>query len=323
MIMAAGVGSRLEPLTSEVPKPLVPICNVPVMDILLQNLKNAGFESVIANTYYLAEQIHARYTNNSPININFNYIKEEELSGTAGGVKKCQFFFDEGQSFLVVSADGLSNIDFNDIFEKHIASNAIATMVTKEVPTEEVYKYGVVVTDENGFVKEFQEKPSIQDAKSNKINTGIYVFDYKIFDYIPADTKYDFAKDVFPKLLNSNIKINTINTEAYWSDIGSVSQYIESNFDALSGKIDVTSIEKQSISKTADIDDSARITENIIIGNKSKVKNNAKIINSIIWDNVIIGEDVIVKDSVIASNSKIFNNIDGQILAPNSIIEKN
>lgn len=321
MIMAAGVGSRLEPLTSEVPKPLVPICNIPVMDILLQNLKNSGFTSVIANTYYLAEQIHERYTKNSPVDIDFNYIKEEELSGTAGGVKKCQFFFDEGNSFLVVSADGLSNIDFNKIFEKHIASGAIATMITKEVDMEEVYKYGVVVTDSDGFVKEFQEKPSIKEAKSNKINTGIYVFDYKIFNYIPENTKYDFAKDVFPRLLNANIKINTINTDAYWSDIGSVSQYIESNFDALSGKIDVSSIKKQSISKTADIEKSAKILENIIIGNKSKVKNNAKLINSIIWDNVVIGEDVIVKDSVIASNSKIFNNIEGQILAPNSVIK--
>ena len=321
MIMAAGVGSRLEPLTFEVPKPLVPICNVPVMDILLQNLKNAGFASVIANTYYLAEQIHERYTNNSPIDIDFNYIKEEELSGTAGGVKKCQFFFDEDSSFLVVSADGLSNINFNETFEEHLKKGAIATMITKEVAMEEVFKYGVVVTDNDGFVKEFQEKPSIEEAKSNKINTGIYVFDYKIFDYIPKNTKYDFAKDVFPKLLKDNIKINTINTEAYWSDIGSVSQYIESNFDALSGKIDVTCIEKQSISKTADIEKSVEILDNTIIGNKSKVKNNAKLINSIIWDNVIIGEDVIVKDSVIASNSKIFNNIEGQILAPNSIIK--
>ena len=115
MVMAAGVGSRLEPLTLTTPKPLINVANIPVMDILLSNLKKYGINDVIANTHYLAEQIIERYSNKKTININFSYIKEDDLSGTAGGLKKCQHFFDEGEDFLVTSADGLFNIDLNSV----------------------------------------------------------------------------------------------------------------------------------------------------------------------------------------------------------------
>ena len=187
MIMAAGVGSRLEPLTKSVPKPLVPIANKPVMDILFENLSEIGIKDVICNTYYLAEQITSRYKNND-LGINFNYVKEETLSGTAGGVKKCQYFFDKDSSFVVLSADGLSNADLKHGIEVHKKSGAIATIGIKQIPMEEVQHFGVVVTDEKGFITEFQEKPAIEDAKSNYINTGIYIFDYKVFDYIPENT---------------------------------------------------------------------------------------------------------------------------------------
>ena len=234
MIMAAGVGSRLEPLTKSVPKPLVPIANKPVMDILFEKLAQIGICDVICNTYYLANQIIDRYTNNN-FGINFNYITEETLSGTAGGVKKCQFFFDEGTPFLVLSADGLTNADLEKGIEIHKKTGAIATIGIKPIAMEDVPKFGVVVTDNDGFITEFQEKPSIESAKSNFINTGIYIFDYKIFDYIPENTFYDFAKDVFPKLLNEHA-INTFEVNEYWSDIGSIGQYIQSTKDLFDGK---------------------------------------------------------------------------------------
>ena len=199
MVMSAGVGSRLDPLTKSVPKPLVPICNKPVMDILLENLKAIGVKDVVANTFYLAEQIVARYIKND-IGINFNYITEESLSGTAGGVKKCQFFFNEGEDFFVLSADGVTNADLMKGMEIHKNSGAIATIGVKPVKEEDIPNFGVVVTDSEGFITEFQEKPAIKDAKSNLINTGIYIFNYKIFDYIPVGEFCDFA--------NSNDNIN-------------------------------------------------------------------------------------------------------------------
>ena len=149
MVMSAGVGSRLDPLTKAVPKPLVPVANKPVMDILFEKLHAAGINDIICNTYYLADQIINRYKNNN-LGINFNYIKEDTLSGTAGGVKKCQFFFDENNTFVVLSADGLTNADIIKGIEIHNKSNAIATIGIKQIPMEDVPHFGVVVTDENG-----------------------------------------------------------------------------------------------------------------------------------------------------------------------------
>ena len=140
MIMSAGIGSRLEPLTLSVPKPLIPIANKPVMDILFENLSSIGIKDVICNTYYLADMIINRYKNNN-YGINFNYIKEDSLSGTAGGVKKCQFFFDKCKTFIVLSADGLTNADILKGIEIHKKSNAIATIGIKEIPHEEVSHY--------------------------------------------------------------------------------------------------------------------------------------------------------------------------------------
>ena len=178
MIMAAGMGSRLEPITLRMPKPLIPVMNRPIMDIILSQLSSIGVKNVISNTYYLADQIIDRYKNNN-LGINFSYIKETELSGTAGGVKKCQFFFDEGEDFIVMSGDVLTTADIKKGIEIHKKSGAIATIGVKQVQHELVSNFGVVVTNENGYITEFQEKPSIEEAKSNLINTGIYIFNYK------------------------------------------------------------------------------------------------------------------------------------------------
>ena len=184
MVMAAGMGSRLEPITLRFPKPLIPVMNMPLMDIILSQLHSIGVNEVISNTYYLADQIIDRYTNNK-LGIKFSSIKETELSGTAGGVKKCQFFFDEGEDFVVMSGDILTTADIKKGIEIHKKSGAIATIGVKQVPHEQVSHFGVVVTDENGFITEFQEKPALEEAKSNLINTGIYIFNYKIFVYHP------------------------------------------------------------------------------------------------------------------------------------------
>lgn len=158
MIMAAGVGSRLDPLTANVPKPLITIANRPMMDILLERLLDFSIKDVIANTHYMAENIISRYKEND-MGVKFSYVHEEELSGTAGGVKKCQFFFEEGEDFLVLSADGLSNVDLKRGIDSHKKSGALVSMGIKTIPESEISNFGVVVTDKDGFVLEFQEKP--------------------------------------------------------------------------------------------------------------------------------------------------------------------
>lgn len=292
MIMAAGMGSRLEPMTLMFPKPLIPVMNIPLMDIILSQLSSIGIKDVISNTYYLSHQIIDRYKEND-LGINFNYIKETELSGTAGGMKKCQFFFDKVEDFIVMSGDVLTNVDIQKGIELHKKSGAIATIGIKEIEHDKVSSFGVVVTDEYGYITEFQEKPSLTEAKSNFINTGIYIFNYKIFDYIPENTFYDFAKDVFPKLLLEK-QINTFVVNEYWNDIGTIDQYKKSIQDVFNGickikhsKIQDTNLGSYISGKTK-IPSTVRFVGNNVVGNNCKLGEYIMLDNCVVFDNAEI-----------------------------------
>ena len=321
MIMAAGVGSRLEPLSSIVPKPLVPIANIPAMDILIKHLSNNGIKDIIANTFFKAEVIKQHYLNNN-FNLNIQFVKEDSLSGTAGGVKKCQFFFDRNEDFIVMSGDGLTDIDIQEAYNRHKKSESIATIVVKEVEHKDVSMYGIIVTDEDGFVESFQEKPTVSDAKSNLANTGIYIFSYKIFDYIPENTFYDFAKNVFPSIINEKIKINTYIHKGYWTDIGSIEQYKQSNKDIINDKVKSVKINSM-ISQTGKYVCGKNFTKglnctfngNNVFGNNCHIGNNCIIINSVIWDNVTIYDNVIIEDSIILPNIKLEESVSNQIIS--------
>ncbi len=328
MVMAAGMGTRLEPLTLSVPKPLIKVANMPVMDILLNNLKKAGISDIIANTYYLSEQIVDRYHTQKAVNINFSYVKEDELSGTAGGLKKCQYVFDEGEDFIVTSADGLFDIDLKKVFEAHKKSGAIATIVAKDVHIDEVSNFGVIVCDNDNFVSEFQEKPSKENAKSTLVNTGIYVFNYRIFDYIPANTFFDFAKNVFPALMENGEKINVYKTNEYWCDIGTIGQYVQTHKDVFAGivKIDGVNIKnfynsKLIMGEDAKVSLSTQFKGNNVIGRGCIFENDVLIENSVIYDNVKIVKNSVIKNSIIAENSIISGNWDNKVVGANSILE--
>ena len=332
MVMAAGVGSRLDPLTQKIPKPLVPVLNRPVMDILLQKLKDYGIEEVIANTHYLADQIQNRYSKNSPVDIHFEYIHETTLSGTAGGVKKCEFFFDDVDDFLVVSADGLHDADLEKIIRSHKESGCIATMAISAVEHDEVCHYGVVVPSAEHLVAEFQEKPSVTEAKSNYINTGIYVFNKRIFDFIPEGQKYDFAKNVFPSLLAAGEKINVYRIYSYWSDIGTIEQYIQSNIDALNRKVLIKNPDIMCkfdalyvVGENTPLDSSVKLKNNVVIGRNCKIGKKVTLENTILWDNVKIADNVTLKNVVCANNTVINSSVVGrtkwEIIGPEKVIE--
>ena len=317
MIMAAGVGSRLNPVTLSIPKPLVTVVNIPIMDILFKNMRKHGITNVIANTYYMADKIISRYEDND-FGVKFSYIREETLSGTAGGLKKCQQFFNEGEDFFVLSADGVFDVDLTELFNQHKKNNTIATIVVKELPKNLVENFGVVVADDNGIVTEFQEKPPVDEAKSNLINTGIYVFNYKIFDYIPENEFYDFAKDVFPKLLKEK-QISVYKTDAYWSDIGTIDQYIESNFDILNGK---TNIEHAPVTETKNgryISESplneAVCIGSVIVGKRCRIGKDVILENTILGDDTVVLDEVTIKNSLVSGGLAICKNIQDEVIA--------
>lgn len=327
MVMAAGVGSRLDPLTQSSPKPLVPVANIPVMEIILKHIKNYGINDVIANTHFLAEPIHEKFTNNDS-GINFEYVYEENLSGTAGGVKKCEYFFDD--TFIVISGDALTDVNIDNLVKKHKESGALATMALREVPMSEVPHFGVVVIDKNSKVIEFQEKPPVEEAKSNLVNTGIYVFEKRIFEYIPANTFYDFAKNVFPALMKNNELLCAHVIEEYWSDIGTLNQYKLSTSDVLDKKVNIGIAhpestygwfsDKASISPAAifkgkaiiedgsNIQDSVEFYGNSVIGKDCIIEQNAKIKDSIVWNNVSVGQNSRLIDCIVSNDVKIGKN---------------
>lgn len=326
MIMAAGVGTRLDPLTQRTPKPMIPVANKPILNVILEHLKSFGIKEVVANTHYLADVIHDHFEENS-LGVDFNYVYEDKLSGTAGGVKKCEWFFTPGETFVVVSGDALTDVNLSNLIEKHKKSGAIATMALKEVCLSEVKHFGVVVVDENSRVIAFQEKPAIEEARSNLVNTGIYIFETDIFKYIPENTFYDFAKNVFPELMKNNELICAHVIDEYWSDIGTLAQYRFSSQDILEGKVDINI--DYPVSQTGYISDSAVIKDNVsmngcsIIGDDTLINQGAKLLgNNTIGNNCTIGKGVILRNCIIWDDVTIEDGarLDGCIIASKSII---
>lgn len=228
MVLAAGLGTRLRPLTYEITKPMVPVLDRPVMEHIVDLLGRHGFEEVIANLHYFPETIREHFGDR------LSYRVEEELLGTAGGVCACREFFGS-EPFLVISGDALTDIDLTALAARHDAAGGIATLAVKQV--SDTREYGVVLHDRDGRITGFQEKPAPQEALSNLGNCGIYVFDPEIFDYFPDTQSVDWAKDVFPALLENDVPFHIHEVREYWNDVGSLSELRAGTFDALRGEL--------------------------------------------------------------------------------------
>jgi mannose-1-phosphate guanylyltransferase len=228
MVLAAGLGTRLRPLTYEITKPMVPVLDRPVMEHIVDLLEKHGFGEVIANVHYFPDSIREYFGER------IAYRFEEELLGTAGGVRACAEFFGE-EPFLVISGDALTDIDLTAFAARHRASGGIATLAVKQV--KDTREYGVVLHDRDGRITGFQEKPAPEEALSSLGNCGIYMFDPQIFDYFPDRPFVDWAKDVFPMLLENDVPFHIHEVREYWNDIGSLSELRQGTFDALGGEL--------------------------------------------------------------------------------------
>jgi mannose-1-phosphate guanylyltransferase/mannose-1-phosphate guanylyltransferase/phosphomannomutase len=236
MVMAAGLGTRLRPLTYEIPKPVVPVVNRPVMEHILRLLRRHGITEVIANLHWFPDAIRGRFGDGSSLGIDLTYRYEDELLGTAGGVRNVADFFGD-EPFLVMAADALTDVDLGALRAAHDANDGLATLAVKRVA--DVSEFGVVVSGADGRVQGFQEKPDPAEALSDLTNCMIYVFDPEVFDYFPDRAPVDFALDVFPALLESDVPFHVHETDSYWNDVGSLREYLQGNFDALAGEVDV------------------------------------------------------------------------------------
>ena len=234
--MAAGLGTRLRPLTYEIPKPLVPVANRPIMEHILVLLARHDLGEVVANLHWFPETIRGRFGDGSALGLELAYSYEEELLGTAGGVRNVREFFGD-QPFLVMAADALTDIDLGALARAHAEHDWIATLAVKHV--ENVSEYGVVITGDNGRVQGFQEKPDPAEALSDLASCMIYVLEPEIFDYFPDRDPVDFALEVFPALLEHDVPFGVHVTDDYWNDVGSVPEYLQGNLDVLAGAVDV------------------------------------------------------------------------------------
>lgn len=235
VIMAGGMGTRLRPITCNIPKPMVPLIHKPVMEYSIELLRKYGITQIAVTVHYLPEVIKEYFIDGEKYGVQLYYFDEITPLGTAGSIKNAEKFLDE--RFIVISGDGLTDFDLRKGVQFHEEKQALATIFMKEVDSPE--NFGVIKTNRNGEVVRFYEKPNKKKLFSNMVNTGIYVLEPEIFHYLPKDIPIDFSKNVFPKLLREKKPLYGFHAEGYWSDVGCLSSYRQTQFDMLNKKVNV------------------------------------------------------------------------------------
>jgi NDP-sugar pyrophosphorylase family protein len=297
MILAGGMSTRLYPLTKQVPKPLVPVAGEPISSHIMRWLHSFGYTDVAINVHYLADQIVDTFGDGSRYGIRLEYLREEKLMGSAGALKPLSAFFTD--TFVVVGCDDLTDANLDALVAFHKKQGALATIGL--VPADEVDQYGVVITDADGRIVEFQEKPPKGTERSKLVNTGIYVFEPAIFDYIPAETFYDFGKGVFPDLLAKGAPFYGMRlTGAYWRDIGTPAEYRLATADVLAGRVHLRGARTKGLPSGAHLGDDLHLDGDVRLGEDVTIGRRVKITGpSVIGDRVWIGDDVTIDQSIV------------------------
>ncbi|MBA2441542.1 MAG: NDP-sugar synthase [Rubrobacter sp.] len=308
MVLAAGKGTRLAPLTSELPKPMLPVAGKPMIGHIFELLERHGASEVHVNAYHLAEVILERYGWETRINgMKVKVTREEELLGTAGGVRQLSEHFDE--TFVVIMGDALTDVDLRELVAFHRAQGALATLAL--MPVADTRQFGVVALDPDGNIRAFQEKPEPGEAMSNLANTGIYVLEPEALEYIPEETFFDFAKDVFPQLLAAGERFVGYRGSFYWSDVGTLQAYREAQRDVLSGRV-WTRVPGERWDESLWVDREARIHPTAILGEQTVIGRGATVEpGAVLTGCVAVGQscrvepDSTVRRSVLLTGSSV------------------
>jgi len=307
VIMAGGEGSRLRPLTCDLPKPMVPVMNIPIMEHTIELLKSHGIKEIAVTLMYLPQKIKDYFGNGSNFGVNLYYFTEDTPLGTAGSVKNADSFLDD--TFIVISGDSLTDMNLTDAVNFHKQKGAIATLVLTrvDVPLE----YGVVITNAEGRITGFLEKPSWGEVFSDTVNTGTYILEPEVLNYFEKGRKFDFSQELFPLLLRNGDPIFGYIMSGYWCDIGDLHAYMQAHYDVLEGKIDIR-ITAEEIKKGVWIgagtilEPHATINAPCVIGSNCRIGNGTLIDSfSVLGNNNVIEEDVSVKRSILWDSNYI------------------
>lgn len=345
VIMAGGFGTRIQPLTNSLPKPMIPVAGRPMMEHIVRKLRDSGITDIVILLFYMPEIVQNHFGDGSELGVRITYVLPNDDYGTAGAVKCAEAHIDE--SFLIISGDLVTDFDLNTIIRAHQQSREMVTITLTSVPNP--LQFGVVVTDKNHRIVKFLEKPGWGEVFSDTINTGIYVLEKEIFQHIPEKTNFDFSKDLFPLLMKRQIPIHGFNAHGYWRDVGNPDSYRECMDEFFSGAFSLdVGIECQVtpsatirahpstsyqttlleginiIGANTIIEPYAKLT-NCIIGDNCHIKSGCELENCIIWNSCTVGEESVLHHTVMCNNVHIAEKVHiphGAIIAENVTIEK-
>lgn len=302
VLMAGGSGTRLRPLTCDLPKPMVPILNRPIAEHIINLLKRHNIYEVIATLHYLPDAMRDYFQDGSDFGIQMTYaVEEDQPLGTAGCVKNIAELLDE--TFLVISGDSITDFDLTAAIQFHKQQKSKATLILTRVPNP--IEFGVVITDKDGRINRFLEKPSTSEIFSDTVNTGTYILEPEVLEYLPANTECDFSKDLFPLLLAKDEPMYGYIAQGYWCDVGHLDAYRESQYDALERKVHLEVAYKEVspglwIGQNTYIDPSAQIEAPAVIGDNCRIGARVQIEGgTVIGDNVTIGSDANLKRPIV------------------------
>lgn len=327
VIMAGGQGTRLRPLTSNQPKPMLPVVNRPIMEHIVELLRRHGFTDTIGTIQFLGSLIRSYFGTGEDLGVHITYATEETPLGTAGSVKNAE---DElrDDTFVVISGDALTDIDLTDLVRFHKEKGSMATLCLKSVPNP--LEFGIVITHEDGSIERFLEKPNWGQVFSDTINTGIYVLEPEVFDYIPEDTVYDFSHDLFPMLLDKGLPLYGYVAEGYWCDVGNFDTYLKAHLDVLEGRVDceIPGFALGGgiwLGEGAEVDPEARIDGPAVIGENCRIEAGVHLRDfTVLGANVVVKEGAFCHRAVVHDNAYIgpISNLRGCVVGKNTDIRR-
>lgn len=295
VIMAGGFGTRLRPLTANMPKPMVPMAGKPVMEHIINLLRKYDITDIVTNLFFQSEQIESYFGDGSKWGVKMTYVKAEADFGTAGSVKNAEKHLDA--PFIIISGDVLTDFDLGQAIEFHHRKKAKATMVLTRV--ENPLSYGIVITNKSDKIERFLEKPGWGQVFSDTVNTGIYILQPEVLQMIPVKTEFDFSKDLFPQMLKKNMPLYGYIAPGYWRDIGNIEEYFVAHQDVFDGKVNIEFGGKPldqpearlTIGENTIISPGAEFSGTVVLGNNVRIGPRVKIFQSVIGDNSIVGRD--------------------------------